>query len=165
MNSSPAGRADGFRQVIVAEPTRCRAEFRHRGFLSARGQFRGISGHSSEPRALADNAIHRLSRWSAAAVREAEIAAESGQSHLFQHRHGEPAASNPISSPTRPRCSGAPGCHPAKATMPFCSTWSAWQGGEQARWVVSFSGPPLPTAGHDDTPGARVRRAPWLSLR
>ncbi len=63
-----AGLADGFEQVVVAEPTQCVAEFRHRGFLSARGHFAGRGGHSSEPRALRENAIHHLARWSTAAL-------------------------------------------------------------------------------------------------
>ncbi len=47
------GRSRAFSQVVVAEPTDCLAITSHRGYLSVKGQVHGVSGHSSEPRALA----------------------------------------------------------------------------------------------------------------
>jgi acetylornithine deacetylase len=67
-----AGEADRFRQVIVAEPTACRAVLGHRGFLSVKARFSGTPGHSSEPRALRDNANHQMARWAAQALRLVE---------------------------------------------------------------------------------------------
>ena len=40
----------------------------HRGFLSVKTWFEGEPGHSSEARALEDNALHQAARWAAAAL-------------------------------------------------------------------------------------------------
>jgi acetylornithine deacetylase len=72
-----------FDQVVVSEPTRCKAELVHRGYLSVKGVFKGGSGHSSERRALQENAVHRMSRWSAAAIREAGEADQKGLRTCF----------------------------------------------------------------------------------
>ncbi|WP_223787940.1 acetylornithine deacetylase [Marinicella meishanensis] len=52
-----------FQQVVVAEPTGCQAVLQHRGYVSAHGQFSGISGHSSSVGALTGNAVHQASAW------------------------------------------------------------------------------------------------------
>ncbi len=62
----------GFTRVVVAEPTRCRAVVEHRGIATANGVFRGVGGHASSPRALADSAVHEAVRWSARALAFAE---------------------------------------------------------------------------------------------
>ena len=62
-----------FEYVVVAEPTQCQAVLAHRGFVSVVGDFQGTAGHSSEARALSDNAIHKAARWINAAT---ELAAE-----------------------------------------------------------------------------------------
>jgi acetylornithine deacetylase len=61
-----------FREVVVAEPTHCQAVLAHRGIVSLQGAFTAAAGHSSEPRALRDNALHQASRWVAAATDWAE---------------------------------------------------------------------------------------------
>ena len=61
-----------FKGVIVAEPTQNMAVTCHRGILTATQEFFGQAGHSSEQRALTDNAIHKLTRWSDAALKVAE---------------------------------------------------------------------------------------------
>ena len=61
-----------FEGVIVAEPTQNKAVTCHRGILTGTQEFFGLAGHSSEQRALADNAIHKLTRWSDAALKVAE---------------------------------------------------------------------------------------------
>ena len=53
----------GFKKVIVAEPTMAKAVIAHRGIQTATAYFDGISGHASEARALADNAIHKAGKW------------------------------------------------------------------------------------------------------
>lgn len=53
----------GYEQVVVAEPTGCQAILQHRGYVSAQGVFKGLSGHSSSVKALAGNAIHRANQW------------------------------------------------------------------------------------------------------
>lgn len=69
-----SGALERFSQVVVAEPTGCEAVLGHRGFLAVEGRFHGIPGHSSEPRAFTDNAIHQAARWANAAL---ELAAGS----------------------------------------------------------------------------------------
>jgi acetylornithine deacetylase len=61
-----------FEAVIVAEPTQNKAVTCHRGILTGTQEFFGLAGHSSEHRALADNAIHKLTRWSNTALKIAE---------------------------------------------------------------------------------------------
>lgn len=61
-----------FEGVIVAEPTQNKAVTCHRGILTGTQEFFGLAGHSSEQRAMADNAIHKLTRWSDAALKVAE---------------------------------------------------------------------------------------------
>lgn len=58
--------------MIVAEPTQNKAVTCHRGILTGTQEFFGLAGHSSEQRALTDNAIHKLTRWSDAALKVAE---------------------------------------------------------------------------------------------
>ncbi|MEW5847763.1 MAG: acetylornithine deacetylase [Myxococcota bacterium] len=59
-------------RVLVAEPTRCTAVSVHRGIATALGTFRGVPGHASSARALQDNALHELVRWSSRALTWAE---------------------------------------------------------------------------------------------
>ncbi|MCC6526805.1 MAG: acetylornithine deacetylase [Polyangiaceae bacterium] len=61
-------------RVVVAEPTACRAVLEHRGIATATGSFRGVGGHASSPRALADSALHEAVRWAARALAFAEAA-------------------------------------------------------------------------------------------
>jgi acetylornithine deacetylase len=62
----------GYDGVIVAEPTGAKAVAEHRGIMTATGHFTGRAGHASDPRALHDNALHRLTRWADAALAYAE---------------------------------------------------------------------------------------------
>lgn len=59
-------------RVIVAEPTGCRAVIAHRGIATCTGELRGVGGHASSPRALADSAVHEAVRWAARALAHAE---------------------------------------------------------------------------------------------
>ncbi len=59
----------GFQRVVVAEPTRCRAVLEHRGIATCHGAFRGVGGHASAPRALADSALHEAVRWASRRAR------------------------------------------------------------------------------------------------
>lgn len=54
--------------VIVAEPTQCKAVLAHRGVATAEISFKTNSGHSSEPRALKENAIHQAANWMSQAI-------------------------------------------------------------------------------------------------
>jgi acetylornithine deacetylase len=52
-----------FKQIIVAEPTKCQAVLSHRGYLSSQVLFQGSCGHSSMAVALTENAIHKSNQW------------------------------------------------------------------------------------------------------
>jgi acetylornithine deacetylase len=53
----------GFREAIVAEPTRCEAVLAHRGIASVLMRFRGSAGHASGANAMQANALHQAIRW------------------------------------------------------------------------------------------------------
>ena len=61
-------RDHGFREAIVAEPTRCEAVLAHRGIASVQMKFRGTAGHASAANALDASALHQAVRWSGRAL-------------------------------------------------------------------------------------------------
>lgn len=61
-------RDHGFREVLVAEPTRCKAVLAHRGIASVQLKFRGQAGHASGANAMAASALHQAMRWGADAL-------------------------------------------------------------------------------------------------
>jgi len=58
--------------IIVCEPTQNLAVTCHRGIATGSIKFEGIAGHSSDKRAMQDNAIHKLARWSNQALIKAQ---------------------------------------------------------------------------------------------
>ncbi len=52
-----------FKGVIVSEPTQNLGVTCHRGIFTGTQEFYGIAGHSSDRRAMTDNAIHKLTNW------------------------------------------------------------------------------------------------------
>ncbi|MBT8047598.1 MAG: acetylornithine deacetylase [Gammaproteobacteria bacterium] len=147
-----SGAAQPFGQVVVAEPTRCRAVLGHRGFLSVKTRFHGVPGHSSEARALRENANHQMTQWAARAL---ELAAERkladddpGTCMNFGIVEGG-SKSNVIaghafmhwSARLRPGESNDEFLHAVQACVPE---------GSKADWEVPFRGEPLPAAGQGD---------------
>jgi len=61
-------RDHGFREAVVAEPTRCEAVLAHRGIASVQVRFKGSAGHASGANALEANALHQAVRWSGRAL-------------------------------------------------------------------------------------------------
>ena len=61
-----------FEAVIVAEPTQNMAVTCHRGIITGTQEFFGDAGHSSDHRAMNDNAIHKLICWSDKALQVAK---------------------------------------------------------------------------------------------
>ncbi|MEO8741975.1 MAG: acetylornithine deacetylase, partial [Lysobacteraceae bacterium] len=61
-------RDHGFREAIVAEPTRCEAVLAHRGIASVQMKFIGTAGHASDVHALDASALHQCVRWSGKAL-------------------------------------------------------------------------------------------------
>jgi acetylornithine deacetylase len=143
-----SGQSRVFKQVVVAEPTDCLAVMSHRGYLSVKGEFSGKSGHSSEPRALKDNALHKLSSWVAAAVEKAEQMDIEGRRPCFNvgEVHGG-IKSNVIADQANLHWSAR--LSPGDSNENFLKLMAALDASDSAQWHVPFSGPPLPTGGND----------------
>lgn len=69
-----------FRDVVVAEPTRCEAVLAHRGISAVRMQFHGTAGHASAALSPDASALHQAMRWGVRALEhvEAHAAQEFG---------------------------------------------------------------------------------------
>ena len=139
-----------FKQVVVAEPTDCRAVLSHRGYLSVKGEFSGKSGHSSEPRALQDNALHKLSLWVAAAVAKAAELDLAGRRPCLNvgEVHGG-IKSNVIADQANLHWSAR--LSPGDSNTEFLEMMDKLDCSDSVTWQVPFSGPPLPTEGMDIT--------------
>ncbi len=143
-----AGHHRAYRVAVVAEPTGCGAVTRHRGYLSVKGRFRGEAGHSSEPRALADNALHRAGRWAAAALAEAEADEAAGARSCFNlGLMSGGTKSNVIADRADLHWSARlpPGSDSDNFLERLCAA-----GGADAEWHVPFLGPSLPEGDADD---------------
>jgi acetylornithine deacetylase len=141
-----------FDQLIVAEPTSCQAVLGHRGFLSVKTRFHGVPGHSSEARALQDNANHQMALWAAGALQVAR-----------GKKHSEPdpgtcmnigiidggSKSNVIASSAFVHWSAR--LRPGDSNEEFMREIQACAPAESSvDWEVPFAGDPLPAAGQDD---------------
>lgn len=142
----------GIGQVVVCEPTDCRAILAHRGYLSVIGRFEGIAGHSSEGRALADSAIHRMARWIDAAVAYCQAEKAAGRPTGFNVGVASGGTkSNVIAGEARLHYSAR--LAPGQSNEALLAHLSGLGGAEEhANWHVPFSGPPLPAAGGDEAP-------------
>ena len=147
------GEAQRFDRVVVAEPTRCKAVLGHRGYLSVKGRFQGTPGHSSEARALRENANHQMARW---AVRALELA-ESRKA--TPDDPGTCLNIGLVEGGTKSNViAGAAFVHwsarlqPGDSTEDFLHGIKACADTEtRVNWEVPFSGEPLPADGRDDT--------------
>ena len=139
-----------FDQVVVSEPTNCRAVLAHRGFLSVKGHFRGVMGHSSEARALADNANHRAARWISAALDHcaAEAAADRRTCFNLGLVSGG-TKSNVIAGDARLHYSARLGPGQSNDAL-FDALKDLAGAADWVSWEIPFSGPPLPAGGQDD---------------
>ena len=61
-------RDHGFREAIIAEPTRCEAVLAHRGIASVQMMFIGTAGHASDAHAQDASALHQCMRWGGKAL-------------------------------------------------------------------------------------------------
>jgi acetylornithine deacetylase len=146
------GHGERFRQVIVAEPTGARAVLGHRGFLSVKAWFAGEPGHSSEARALADNANHRMARWAARALDVAsarkDTPADPGTCLNIGLVDGG-TKSNVIAGEAFVHWSAR--LRPGESNDEFLADVRACADEpDRVRWEVPFKGEPLPAAGRDD---------------
>jgi acetylornithine deacetylase len=139
-----------FDQIVVSEPTGCQAILAHRGFLSVKGHFAGVMGHSSEFRALEDNANHRLARWTAAALDHCAEEAAAGRATCFNlGLVSGGTKSNVIAGDARIHYSARLG--PGQSNEALFETLKDLAGATAwARWEIPFAGPPLPAGGQGD---------------
>lgn len=139
--------AGDFHQAVVCEPTGNRAVLSHRGFLSVLGCFHGNAGHSSEFRALQDNAVHAAARWIAAATEYCAAEAEASRQTCFNvGKISGGVKSNVIAD----RCDlhYSARLAPGQDNQALLDAISGLADADQrAEWKVPFSGPPLPAAG------------------
>lgn len=141
---------DAYDMVIVAEPTRCEAVLAHRGYLSVLGEFSGEPGHSSDPRALSDNAIHKACQWADAAIDYAAGEAASGNGLCFNiGTVSGGSGSNVIAATSNVHWSARipPGGDSDTALATICTLTEA---ASQVNWNARFNGSALPAFGSDD---------------
>jgi acetylornithine deacetylase len=150
-NFLKSGEADRFERVIVAEPTLCQAVLAHRGFLSVKTRFFGKPGHSSEARALNDNANHQMALWAADALRVARQRKTSEQDPGSCMNMGlieGGTKSNVIAGEAFMHWSAR--LKPGDSNQDFLSEIQACvPDNARVEWEVPFSGHPLPANGQN----------------
>ncbi|MFU8831262.1 MAG: acetylornithine deacetylase [Wenzhouxiangella sp.] len=153
-----------FEQVVVCEPTGCQAILAHRGFLSVKGHFNGVMGHSSEFRALVDNANHRAARWLSAALDYCQAEAEAGRHTCFNlGLFNGGTKSNVIAGDARVHYSARLG--PGQSNEELFDALKDLAGADQwVEWDIPFAGPPLPAGGRDDAGSRAFCRRQGLSV-
>lgn len=159
--------ADGgcapFKWVVVCEPTECKAEVVHRGYLSVKGRFSGVSGHSSERRSLEQNALHRLARWSAAAIERAGRDSDEGLRSCFNiGTVSGGVKSNVIADQAFIHWSAR--LLPGQSNDEYLERMLKLPGAEHAAWEVPFAGPPLPTEDREPLDADLVQGVPGLEV-
>jgi acetylornithine deacetylase len=146
-----AGEAERFQQVVVAEPTLCEAVTAHRGFLSVKARFQGVPGHSSEARALQDNANHQMAAWASAALEVAKKRANSRQDPGTCMNIGIMSGgtkSNVIAGEAFVHWSAR--LQPGSSNEDFLDTVKACAPQDaNVSWEVPFAGGPLPASGRN----------------
>ena len=151
-NFIASGAAQPYEQIIVAEPTSCKAVLGHRGFLSVKTRFHGVPGHSSESRALKENANHQMASWAAAALQLAERKKRSEDDPGSCINIGiidGGTKSNVIAGSAFVHWSAR--LRPGESNEEFLQEIQACDpDGSATEWEVPFSGDPLPASGHHD---------------
>jgi acetylornithine deacetylase len=148
-----AGEGARFEQVVVAEPTMCRAVLGHRGFLSVKTRFHGEPGHSSAARGLHDNANHQMARWAARCLELAAAAKRSPEDpgtcfNLGLVQGG--TKSNVIAGDAFVHWSAR--LRPGESSEAFLrAVLDCVEPGGTVGWEVPFQAEPLPMAGRDDS--------------
>jgi acetylornithine deacetylase len=150
-NFLDTGLAERFEQVIVAEPTGCKAVLGHRGYLSVKTRFKGIPGHSSDARAMRGSAIHQMSNWAAAAL---NVAAERKEG---EDDPGTCMNMGVVDGGTKSNViAGRAFVHwscrllPGESNEKFLQAIKACAPADSdVNWEVPFRGEPLPAAGKD----------------
>jgi len=148
-----SGEVERYDQVVVAEPTSCQAVLGHRGYLSVKTWFGGTPGHSSEARALQENANHRMARWASRALALAEsrkTSTEDPGSCFNIGRIEGGTKSNVIAGSAYVHWSAR--LRPGESNEAFLGDIQACADEDaEVNWEVPFHGEPLPAAGQGDS--------------
>ncbi len=145
------------REVVVCEPTLCRAVVAHRGIVTCAGEFNGVPGHASAARALEDSAVHEATRW---AYRAQEDAGEAFGRTADLELPGVSFNLGRIEGGVKPNMI-AHGCHVRFGVRPsprdepeaLLERLCAHAAPERVEWTRGFFGPTLP-APRGGAPGA-----------
>ncbi len=150
-NFLQSGKADGFKQVVVAEPTMMQATRSHRGYLSVFCDFTGEGGHSSSIRTLKDSAIHRMATWvnRALAIAEAACTQENKPGVCFNIGRVEGGEKNNMIA-EKVSLSWSARVPPGASSKDLNQLLEDAADGLPVDWRVSMMAPPLPAAGQDD---------------
>ncbi len=147
-----SGEAGPFEQIIVAEPTNCKAILGHRGFLSVKTRFHGTPGHSSEARALRENANHQMAGWAVAALQVASDRKSTNEDPGVCMNIGlveGGTKSNVIAGQSFVHWSAR--LRPGESNEEFLQAIKACAlPGSNVDWEVPFQGEPLPAAGKNN---------------
>lgn len=143
-----------FAEVLVAEPTLCRAVLAHRGIGTATLCFSGTPGHASAPRALEDSAVHEAVRWASRALERAASEERPAEGELVGLRlnlgvfeGGQ--KSNMIAGSARVRVGVRP--PPGRSPRAVIDELAALAPhAERVSLEPGFEAPPLPAPGQDD---------------
>ena len=153
-----SGHSYHYRNVIVAEPTRCEAVLAHRGIHSVRMGFAGRAGHASVGHALTDSAVHQALRWGANALNF--VAAQAHQRfgglsglRLNIGRVEGGIKANVIAPDAEVRFGLRP--LPSMDADALLAELRACAPTPPAEFIETFRGPPLPAG---DVAGAEARR-------
>jgi len=139
-----SGGCEPFNWVVVCEPTQCKIELVHRGYLSVKGEFTGVSGHSSERRGLEQSAIHRMARWSGAAIESAGRGSDEGLRSCFNiGTVSGGVKSNVIADHAFLHWSAR--LLPGQSNDEYLARMLKLEAADHAHWEIPFAGPPLPT--------------------
>ncbi len=150
-NFLQSGKADKFKQVVVAEPTMMQAIVSHRGYLSVFCDFLGQGGHSSTASALAGSAIHRMGAWLTRALLIAG-SARSGENDpgvCFNVGRVEGGKKNNMIA-EKVSLSWSARVPPGTSSEDLNEQMQAAAEGLPVSWRVSMIAPPLPAAGQSD---------------
>jgi acetylornithine deacetylase len=146
------GLCEEYEQIIVAEPTGCKAILGHRGFLSVKTRFKGHPGHSSEARALNENANHRMAIWASEALKLARQKKRSDTDPGTCMNIGlidGGTKSNVIAGQSFVHWSAR--LRPGESNLDFLRKVQACDADQgSTTWEVPFSGEPLPATGQND---------------
>lgn len=147
-------------EVMVAEPTGCKAVCVHRGIGTCVGVFRGTGGHASRAAALSDSANHQAVRWAARAL---DLAAARPELRFNLGTLEGGVKSNMIAASCKVRFGVRPafGLDSNAALDELCSLAVDR---DRVQWTKGYVAPPLPATGRRSDDAERLVASLGLTL-